>query len=133
MICLAFAVTSPTLVLSSGFQSPEECLAYEHDAHLNCLYAYIEIQQDTIVQLETQLDKATRNSQQLQDNVNQQRSANDRLQQRIRDYDRTLDTYRYPRIRDYSGFSYGFSRPRYYRRFFQPHFGFHLGHDDPFW
>ncbi|GJL66488.1 MAG: hypothetical protein NPIRA05_14590 [Nitrospirales bacterium] len=133
MVGMVFLITSPPRVLAGGFESPQECLAYDHDAHLNCLYAYIEIQQDTIGKLETRLNEATRSSQQLQDHVNQQRSVNGRLQQRIRDYSRALDTYRSPRLRDYSGFSYGFGRPRYDRRLFQPHLGFHLGHDNLFW
>ena len=37
---------------SAGFKSPEECLAYSGDAHLNCLYAYIEIQQGKISKLQ---------------------------------------------------------------------------------
>ena len=40
---------------SGGFTSPEECLAYSGHAHMNCLYAYIEIQQNKISKLEEKL------------------------------------------------------------------------------
>ncbi|WP_454062806.1 hypothetical protein [Candidatus Nitrospira salsa] len=124
---------SPTLVSSNGFQSPEECLAYDNGAHLNCLYAYIEIQQDKIVKLETQLNTEKRSSQQLQDDVHHQHDLNNVLQQQIKNREDRFNNYRYPRIRSYSGLYYGFGPPRYYRRFFQPHLGFHAGQFYPDW
>ncbi|WP_447970964.1 hypothetical protein [Nitrospira sp. M1] len=126
-------IVFPTSVLSSGFQSPEECLAYADSAHLNCLYAYIEIQQDTIAKLETRITEEQRNAQQLQEHVTRQRSVNDELEQRIQDHNNVRNAYRVPRIRGYSGFSYGFGRPRYYRRFFHPPPGFPMGYYDPYW
>ena len=117
----------PTKAISGGFNSPEECLAYTHNAHLNCLYAYIEIQQDKILKLEATVNREIRTSQRLQDNVNQQLSLNEVLQQRIYNREDDIEAYRNPRIHIDSGFSYYFGRPRYYRRFFQPHLGFQMG------
>ncbi len=132
-LCLTWSMTTPPTTLSSGFKSPEECLAYDDAAHLNCLYAYIEIQQEKISQLEAKLNQEKRTSQQLQDNVNHQLSLNEVLQQRISDREHDLEAYRYPPIGLYSGLLYDFGRPRYYRRFFQPQLGFHFGPYYPYW
>ncbi|GJL55310.1 MAG: hypothetical protein NPIRA02_24420 [Nitrospirales bacterium] len=133
MLCLTIAIVSPNPAISGGFQSPEECLAYDDNAHLNCLYAYIEIQQDTIEKLETRLKTAQHHEQQLNARITRQRSVNDQLEQRIRDHTRALRAYRFPRIRGYSGFSYGVGPSRYYRRLFHPSLGFHIGHNALYW
>ena len=133
LFCLIGSITAPLEASSSGFKSPEECLAYSDDAHLNCLYAYIEIQRDKIIQLETNLNEEKRTTQQLQDNVNHEHSLNEMLQQRISERENDVDAYRYPPIGLYSGFSHYFGRPRYYRRFFQPQLGFHIGPYYPYW
>ena len=46
------ALLLPRAAGAAGFTSPDECKAYEGDAHLNCLYAYIEIQKDKLQKIE---------------------------------------------------------------------------------
>jgi hypothetical protein len=45
---------------AAGFQPPEECQAYTGEAHLNCLYAVIELQQGKLGKIEDEL-KAQKN------------------------------------------------------------------------
>ena len=130
---IAYFIIASTPAVAKGFQSPEECLAYSGEAHLNCLYAYIEVQQDTIVKLESKLQKEQQDSQKLRDNINRQLSLNEALRQGINERERSQTVYRYPQIGLYSGFSYGFGRNRYHRRFFEPRFGFHFGPYYPIW
>ncbi|MGB0911888.1 MAG: hypothetical protein ACPGYT_16125 [Nitrospirales bacterium] len=132
-LCTAWIISIPTDAVSSGFHSPDECLAYTQEAHLNCLYAYIEIQQDKIRELESTVNKEKRTSQRFQDDVNHQLSINDLLQQQIRNQKNDINASRNTRIHIYSGFSYYLGQPRYYRRFFQPHLGFQMGYDYPDW
>jgi hypothetical protein len=54
-------------VQAGDFKSPEECLAYSGDAHLNCLFAYIEIQQGKITRLQEELNTQKATAGQLQD------------------------------------------------------------------
>ncbi|MCA9471498.1 MAG: hypothetical protein MRJ96_01160 [Nitrospirales bacterium] len=122
-----------TNALSKGFQSPEECLAYDGDAHLNCVYAYIEVQRDTIMKLESQLHKEQQTSGKLRNTVDRQLSIHERLERQIAKHERNVDTYRYPPIGLYSGFPYGFGQYPYHRRFFGPRFGFHIGPYSPIW
>lgn len=48
-------MVSPDTTLAAGFKPPEECEAYSGDAHLNCLYAYIEIQKEKTGKIEEEL------------------------------------------------------------------------------
>jgi hypothetical protein len=68
---------------AAGFKSPEECLAYTGDAHLNCLYAYIEIQKDKLAKLEDELNNQKGILGQLRDQVNRQTSVTNELQRRM--------------------------------------------------
>jgi hypothetical protein len=110
---------------AGGFKSPEECLAYAGEAHLNCLYAYIEIQQGQISQLQEELRTQKATAGQLQEQVNRQASVTEHLQQRIRDRDQTISDFQRPWIGlSYSygiPFSYSYGHPFFYgRRFFGP-------------
>ncbi len=127
LISATLIMTTPNNVWSSGFRSPDECLAFENDAHLNCLYAFIEIQENKIVELESTLNEQTRTAQRLQDDVMNQQSLNGLLQQRINNRENGFRSYRHSGVHPFSEFSYNFIRPRYHRRFFQPHIGFHFG------
>jgi hypothetical protein len=56
LIFLASGVTlAPGFAQAAGFKPPEECLAYTGDAHLNCLYAYIELQKNQLGRIEDEL------------------------------------------------------------------------------
>jgi len=54
---------------AAGFQSPPECQAYTGDAHLNCLYAYIEMQKDKVAKVEDELKSQKGSLGQLRDQV----------------------------------------------------------------
>ena len=62
----------PRAAGAAGFQSPDECKAYEGDAHLNCLYAYIELQKDKIQKIEQEQQTQRQRLDQLDNRVTQQ-------------------------------------------------------------
>ncbi|MGH7233050.1 MAG: hypothetical protein ACREJU_17085 [Nitrospiraceae bacterium] len=117
---------------AGGFKSPEECLAYTGDAHLNCLYAYIEIQQGKVSRLQEELSSQKATAGQLQDRLDRQASVTEHLQDRIKDRDQLINDVRPFQISPFLGFSYsyGYGGPFYYgrpffygRRFFGPCYG----------
>jgi hypothetical protein len=132
-----------TAMVNAG--SPEECRAYTGDAHLNCLYAYIEMQQQKVGKIESDLQGQNRMLGQLRDRIDQQALTSAELQQRLRDENASLPSsavvspppvvypgYAYPPL--YPGYFYpgpGVSLylglPGYYgyyygRPFYGPHF-----------
>ena len=117
---------SPIEVQAGGFKSPEECLAYTGEAHINCLYAYIEIQQGKISRLQEEVNAHKATAGRLQDRLEQQASVTEHLQDRIKDRDQLIEGYRYAPIGPLLGlsFSYGYGAPFYYgRRFFGSCYG----------
>ena len=126
IISLSWTIQTPNHGHTAGYHSPEECLAYSGDAHLNCLYAYIEIQNNTIIKLEETLNTQKRTTHRLQDQVDLHASHAQRLQKQNDTYHRERQEYRYPRLRSYARFSYFFGRPHYYQRLFGPRFGLHF-------
>jgi hypothetical protein len=72
-----------SIVHAGGFRSPEECQAYTGEAHLNCLYAYIEIQQSKIGKVEEELKAQKGMLGQLSDQVTRQSSISEELQRRL--------------------------------------------------
>lgn len=60
---------------AAGFAAPEECRAYEGDAHLNCLYAYIEIQKEKLGGIERELQAQKEQLNRLDAKVDRQASA----------------------------------------------------------
>jgi hypothetical protein len=112
-----------------GFRSPEECLAYTGDAHLNCLYAYIEIQQGKITKLQEDMATLKANAAQLQDQANRQASMTEELRRGLAEREKIRQP---PLIQVYPYFGYGFSfggpwaygTPFHYGyRFFGPCYG----------
>ena len=71
------------LILSSrhadaaGFKPPEECQAYTGEAHLNCLYAYIELQQSQLGRIEEELKAQKHKLGQLSDQVERRASVSE--------------------------------------------------------
>ena len=120
---------------SAGFKSPEECLAYSGDAHLNCLYAYIEIQQDKISKLQDKLSGQRNATQELQGRLKQQSVRAQALERKIQNQkDKSGgDRYQYQRIRPYAGMYYRFGSPYYYDPYFGPPFGYSYGMYYPWW
>ena len=116
---------------SAGFQSPEECLAYEGEAHLNCLYAYIEIQKDKLSKFEQELNDVKTTTQELQNQVTRQTTVTEELKRSIERRDQQYQHYSQLRVIPHLGFSFNFGRPYHYRhygfrygfRFFSPYYG----------
>lgn len=122
---------------ASGFKSPQECLAYDGDAHLNCLYAFIELQKDKLTKFEDELGQVKSTTQSLQNQVTRQATVTEELR---RGLERREQEYRYaPRYNlvPSLGFSFNFGRShhrhrnfgyrRYSPRFFSPCFGSYNG------
>jgi hypothetical protein len=72
---------SETMIPARG--SPLECRAYRGAAHLNCLYAYIEIQSSTAVKVEEQLKAQKQMLRERHDQVERQAAAHQDLQTRL--------------------------------------------------
>ena len=87
-----------------GFLSPYECRAYTGDAHLNCLYAYVEIQRSQAARVEQELRAQKETLGQIRDQVDRQQ----RLQEQPTSSPPAV-TYAqplYPPI--YPGYGYGY-------------------------
>ena len=89
-VALVGLVSIPNQVQAEGFQSPKECLAYEGDAHLKCLYAYIQIQKGETSNSAEELQKLRSTMQDLQAQVSRQAAVTQELQQ-----ESTYKTHRY--------------------------------------
>lgn len=97
--------------------SPTECRAYSGAAHLNCLYAYIEIQRSKSGNVEEELKAQKQMLGQLRDQMDRQASASRDLQRSLAERDTAASsTYIAPPIYPgfgYPGFGYGYGYPRY--------------------
>jgi len=134
MVLGVFAVTLlASHTWSAGFKSPEECLAYSGDAHLNCLYAYIEIQQDKISKLERNLRGQQKTTQELQARIKQKELRVQRLKRDNEDRKDKSRQYQFTLRRPYAGFYYRFGSPYYYDPYFGPPFGYSYGLYSPWW
>ncbi len=94
--------------MTPGVGSPAECRAYSGAAHLNCLYAYIEIQHSKNGNVEEELKAQKQMLGQLRDQMDRQASASQDLQRRLAERESSLSspasTYIAPPI--YPGFGY---------------------------
>lgn len=100
--------------ITPGAGSPAECQAYSGAAHLNCLYAYIEIQRSKNGRVEEELNAQKQTLGQLRDQMDRQASASRDVQRRLAERDSALSspapTYIAPPI--YPGFGYpGYGYP----------------------
>ena len=111
LICIVGGILWVGSSWSAGFKSPEECLAYTGDAHLNCLYAYIEIQKDKISKLEKGIQTQKDATQKLQDRVSLQASMTEQLTRQLEDQKNKNQGYQFNIRRPYSRFYYGFGGP----------------------
>jgi hypothetical protein len=136
-LVIGMGVLAGTLLVSpswsAGFKSPEECLAYSGDAHLNCLYAYIEIQQVKISKLEKSLQDQQKTTQELQGKVKQKDLRAQALERKIEDRKDESRAHQFPSRRPYAGFYYRFGSPYYYDPYFGPPFGYSYGLYYPWW
>jgi hypothetical protein len=135
---LAFlsALLFTATVHAAGFKPPEECQAYTGEAHLNCLYAYIELQKDRLGKIEEQLKDQQSSLTELRDKV-ERKSAAGSIEKAAplppeREYVPVPTPpsygYAYPPYGYYGyppvGFGFYFGPPRYYYgpRFFGPRY-----------
>ena len=116
--------------ITPGVGSPAECRAYSGAAHLNCLYAYIEIQHSKSGKVEEELNAQKQALRQLRDQVDRQASASQDLQRRLAERDAATSSYLAPPI--YPGFGYpGFGYPRY--GYSAPGLSLYLGAPGYYW
>jgi hypothetical protein len=73
--------------MTPAMGSPAECRAYSGAAHLNCLYAYIEIQNSKAGHVEEELQAQKHMLGQLRDQVDRQAAASQDLQRRLAERD----------------------------------------------
>ena len=71
-LLVASAFLLPRAAVAAGFQSPDECKAYQGDAHLNCLYAYIELQKDRLQKIDQEQQTQRQRLDQLDNRITQQ-------------------------------------------------------------
>ncbi len=81
------APSSPSERMTPAMGSPVECRAYSGAAHLNCLYAYIEIQNSKAGNVEEELQAQKHMLGQLRDQMERQASASQDLQRRLAERD----------------------------------------------
>ncbi len=136
------ASSHPSVAASApSFRSPQECRAYTGDAHLNCLYAYIEMQQSKTGRIEEELKTQKGMLGQLREQIDRQAAASSDVQRRLDEgqattpppavyvqppvYPGYFPGYYYPS----PGLSFFFGVPRYYYgypfygpRFYGPRF-----------
>ncbi|HKN85284.1 MAG TPA: hypothetical protein VJV04_00345 [Nitrospiraceae bacterium] len=125
---------SPDAIMP-GVGSPMECRAYSGAAHLNCLYAYIEIQHSKSGKVEEELNAQKQMLGQLREQMDRQASASQDLQRRLAERDGAASVYlappTYPGL-GYPGFGYpGFGYPRY--GYSAPGLSLYLGPPGYYW
>lgn len=137
----------PSETISRVMSSPVECRAYSGTAHLNCLYAYIEIQTSKAGHVEEELNAQKHMLGQLRDQMDRQAASNQDLQRRLAERDSLSSSpspayvappiipgYAYPYGYPWYGYpapglslylgvpGYYWGRPFYGPRFFGPRF-----------
>ena len=129
MVTLATGRTSPTLPLPArlasvllcgsllgitgaiqahGFGSPDECQAYTGDAHVRCLYAYIELQQKKLSQIEEAIHGQIVDVDQMRQQVDRQAALPQEIPQSVTDPTQS-QAYSYPPVAPgyaYAGYGY---------------------------
>lgn len=107
----------PSESTAPSFRAPDECRAYTGNAHLNCLYAYIELQRGRVGKVEEDLRAQKDALSQLHDQVNRQAAANRDVEQRLseRQASASIAPPVYVAPPFYPGYGYpGYYYPRYY-------------------
>lgn len=121
--------------ITPGVGSPMECRAYSGAAHLNCLYAYIEIQHSKSGKVEEELNAQKQMLGQLRDQMDRQASTSQDLQRRLAERDGAASSYLPPPVYPglgYPGFGYpGFGYPRY--GYVAPGLSLYLGPPGYYW
>lgn len=124
---VAAAPARPPDTITPGVGSPVECRAYSGAAHLNCLYAFIEIEHNKARNIEEELKTQKHMLGQLRDQMDRQASASQDLQRKLAERDAissSAPAYIPPPI--YPGYGYpGYVYPGY--AYPAPGFSLYLG------
>ena len=91
-----------------GFGSPDECQAYSGDAHVKCLYAYIEAQQKRLAQIEDAIHGQSGDVDQLRPQVDRQAALPQEIPQSVTGLTQA-SAYSYPSVAPgyaYAGYGY---------------------------
>ena len=113
------APSNPSERMTPTMGSPVECRAYAGAAHVNCLYAYIEIQNSKAGHVEEELKAQKHMLGQLRDQMDRQAAASQDLQRRLAERDAissSFSAYVAPMFPGYAypGFGYlGYGYPGY--------------------
>jgi hypothetical protein len=118
-----FILSLSGIVHAAGFKPPDECQAYTGDAHLNCLYAYIELQKDRLGKIEEQLKDQQSGLRELRDKV--ERKAESSTIEKAAPLPPEREYVPVPTPPMYGGFGYGY--PPYYYGYPPVGLGFYFG------
>lgn len=102
---------SPSRTPATG--SPAECRAYSGAAHLNCLYAYIEIQNSKAGQVEEALKEQKHLLGELRDQMDRQAATNQDLQRKLAERDTLASSPAYVAPPIVAGYAYPYGYPWY--------------------
>jgi len=120
-------VCSGGIVLADESAGPWECSGYHGDAHMRCLQAFIEVQQEKLSSLEGELKSQQGSVNQLREQVDRQSAATSDLQRQLSETSRAaavappVQFYSYPPV----GMGLYLGSPWYYGSsyFYRPYFG----------
>lgn len=107
------APPSPSERITPSVGSPVECRAYSGAAHLNCLYAYIEIQNSKAGHVEEELKEQKHMLGQLRDQMDRQAAASQDLQRRLAEQASSAPSPAYVAPPIVSGYAYPYGYPWY--------------------
>lgn len=108
VIIVGSLLTVTGTVHAQGFGSPGECQAYTGDAHVKCLYAYIEAQQRRLAQIEEAIHGQMGDVDQLGQQVDRQAALPQEIPQSVTDPTQS-SAYSYPPVAPgyaYAGYGY---------------------------
>ena len=109
IVLIAGSLLSVTgTVHAQGFGSPVECQAYTGDAHVKCLYAYIEAQQKRLTQIDEAIHGQMGDLDQMRQQVDRQAALPQEIPQSVIDSTQ-VPAYSYPSVAPgyaYAGYGY---------------------------
>ncbi len=94
LLCEAL-LSAPDHAQAQGFGSPDECQAYTGDAHVQCLYAYIEMQQKRLAQIDEAIHGQLGDMEQRRQQIDRQATPPQEIPQSVSDR-AASQAYSYP-------------------------------------